>query len=258
MVRFKKNIILTFITLSLIKGLVWASNLSSNNYSSDNYLFFFRYLISLGARNGLNEKNILYLLLLPLIALIIVFFKQVIGMKTLGIYIPSILTIVFLDTGFFYGFILFLFIFILGSLFRWLFKKSRLLYTPKVAILLTLISLIVLIFLSLAATYNLNQFVSISILIIFILIVLIEEFIDIQVKKSIKESIYLFLGTILVSILSYLFVSRSIIQSFFLNYPEIIFLILILDYLLGKWSGLRLIEYYRFRKGLKNVSLTQK
>jgi len=258
MVKFKKSIILTFITLFLIKGLVWASNLSSNNYSPDNYLFFLRYLINLGIKNGLNEKNILYLLLLPLIALIIVFFKQVIGIKTLGIYIPSILTIVFLDTGFFYGFILFLFIFILGSLFRWLFKKSRLLYTPKVAILLTLISLIVLIFLSLAATYNLNQFVSISILIIFILIVLIEEFIDIQVKKSIKESIYLFLGTILVSILSYLFVSLSIVRNFFLNYPEIIFLILILDYLLGKWSGLRVIEYYRFRKGLKNVSLTQK
>lgn len=235
--------------------LVKAEELGGNKESHS--IFFLRYLVDLAIKNGVPSRLILLLLLLPLIAFIVAFLRQVIGVKTLGIYVPSILTIVFLETKLFYGLLFFLVVFALGTLFHYLFKKRRLLYFPKMAIILGLISFSIILILALMPWPNLIEVTTLSVLVIFMIIVLMEEFIDIQIKRGLRESIYLLLGTLGASILSYFIGSWQMLQTFFLRYPEIILVILIIDYLLGKWSGLRLYEYYRFRKGLKHVSTTK-
>lgn len=265
------GLVIIFLVTSFSSLISHASNTDLENYQKkiessspseqnivNNPLRIMHNLVDLTIKNGVPINTVLLLLLLPLIALIITFIRQVIGIKTLGIYIPSILTIVFLETKLIYGLLLFLTIFLMGMFFRFILKKIRLLYIPKIAILLTLVSLSILLFLAIASRLGLSQIAVISVLAIFVMIVLLEEFIDVEVKKGTKESLQLVLGTLLVSILSYFITSWGSLQVFFLNYPEIILLIVILDYALGKWSGLRLTEYYRFRRGLDNVSDTQK
>ena len=217
---------------------------------SQNPIKTVHHFVLIAASYGVPVKTLLFLLLLPLIALIIVFFRQVIGIKTMGIYIPLILTIVFLETKLLYGIILFLSVVLIGTLFRFLLNKVRLLYIPKMAILLTLVSLSTIFVLTIAAMFGASQIAAVSVLAIFVIIVLLEEFIDIQVKQGFKKSLTLVLGTVLISILSYFVVSWQPLQLFFLSYPEIIFLIVLADFILGQWSGLRLTEYWRFRKGV--------
>ena len=70
--------------------------------------------------------------------------------------------------------------------------------------------------------------------------------------------------TILVSVVAYFVVGGVIdvglfsfktefIKNLMLTYPELIFLILIINILLGKWTGLRVLEYVRFREILRNI-----
>lgn len=69
--------------------------------------------------------------------------------------------------------------------------------------------------------------------------------------------------TVFVAIVAYIVVGGAINLGLFtlqidifkkalIVYPELIFLIMIFNAVLGKWTGLRLLERYRFREILKN------
>ena len=49
-------------------------------------------LIAFFIEQGVPEQTVLLLLMLPLIATLVAFFRQVIGIKAFGIYTPSIIT----------------------------------------------------------------------------------------------------------------------------------------------------------------------
>jgi len=67
--------------------------------------------------------------------------------------------------------------------------------------------------------------------------------------KSIKTAISLTSETLVLSLISYLFLTFKPRQEYSLLYPEITLLAVgITDYLLAKYSGLRLREVWRFRK----------
>ncbi len=52
---------------------------------------------------GVSEEAIILLLMLPIVATIIAFSRQVIGIKGFGIYTPLIISFAFLATGLKYG-----------------------------------------------------------------------------------------------------------------------------------------------------------
>jgi len=67
--------------------------------------------------------------------------------------------------------------------------------------------------------------------------------------KSVKTAINITSETIILALLSYLFLTLKPIQEFALLNPEILLLITALfNFFLGKYVGLRLLEIWRFRK----------
>jgi hypothetical protein len=52
--------------------------------------------------------------------------------------------------------------------------------------------------------------------------------------------------TLVLSIVCYLAVDRLGLQSLVLAFPEILLVAVAFDVILGKWRGLRLLEYVRF------------
>ncbi|TSC93624.1 MAG: hypothetical protein CEN91_185, partial [Candidatus Berkelbacteria bacterium Licking1014_85] len=183
---------------------------------------------------------------------LIAIFRQVIGIKAFGIYTPLIVTLAFLASGkLIYGIILFAIAIILGMLLRVLLRPLRMLYLPRLAIMITLISLIVFGLLVLGNWIGLPALSNLSVLPIIIMIALMEKFIAVSIEKGNRTAIILSLETVIISVICYYVIIWQWLINILILYPYLVLFTLPINFLLGKWTGLRISEYLRFRKLIK-------
>ncbi|MAF20575.1 MAG: hypothetical protein CMI55_02750 [Parcubacteria group bacterium] len=217
--------------------------------------FITQYMIN----QGVPQETIILLLMLPIFTTIIVFARQIIGIKGFGIYTPLIIAFIFLATGLKYGLVLFVIILLIGTLLRLLAKRLRLLYLPRMSIVLIGITLTILILLLGGAYLEQKNLIAVSAFGILIMVVLVEKFIALQIKQEAKKTIILILETLALSIICYWIASWPWFQNLTLAYPLWIILgALIVNILLGKWTGLRFSEYSRFWEVIKNIEPAEK
>jgi cellulose synthase/poly-beta-1,6-N-acetylglucosamine synthase-like glycosyltransferase len=74
----------------------------------------------------------------------------------------------------------------------------------------------------------------------------IENFTTSQAQFGTREAVRLTVNTLVLSALCYVVIEGTGLQSRLLTYPEILVGAIVLDVVLGKWRGLRLLEYVRF------------
>ncbi len=215
-------------------------------------------IIHLIASQGVSIETIYLILALPFIATLIAAFRQLIGIKSFGIYTPLVLTFAFWAVGLKYGLAIFIIILVTGTAVRYILKNFRLLYMPRMAIVLTVISLAILALLAAGGYFQKTGLASTSILPILILITLIEKFISTQVEKGFRTATILSIETLAISIAGYYFIIWDQFRNLVLEHPEYILLLFVIYIFLGRWTGIRLSEYLRFRKVIKNVNLDQK
>jgi len=208
---------------------------------------------------GVPQETIVLLLMLPIVATVIAFARQVIGIKGFGIYIPLIVSLAFLATGLKYGLALFITVLLVGTLTRLLVKRFRLLYLPRMAVVLTAVALGILLLL-LAGAYTERQgLIATSIFAILIMGTLVEKFITVQIEQGARGAIILTSETLFLSIVCYWIASWPWLQNQVLVYPLWFVLgVIIINIFLGRWTGLRLSEYWRFREVIKRVELPEK
>ena len=193
---------------------------------------------------GVPTNTIVLLLLLPIVAFVIAFSRNVVGIRGFGIFLPAALAVAFVATGPVAGIGLFLVIVIVSTVVRLTLRKLKLKlqYLPRMALILWAVVLGVLGSLFLVP-------LDVSIFAVLILILLTEDFTRVQIGKSVKTALSLTLETLILALISYFFLTLELLQNFVLANPEISLLAVgILDFLLAKYSGLRLMEIYRFRK----------
>jgi len=211
-------------------------------------------LVQFFVYQGVPLETILLLLILPIIATFIAFLRQVVGIKAFGIYTPLIVTFSFLATnGVKYGIAIFLSVMVFGMLMRFALKPFRLLYLPRVAIMLTVVALMILGILVLGGNIRRTGLAHVSIFPILIMITIVEKFIAVQIEKGDQTAIRLALETLVISILGYYLASWRILLEFVASYPWTILLTIPINVLLGKWTGLRLTEYLRFKEVIKKM-----
>jgi hypothetical protein len=208
-------------------------------------------LIETFANEGVPFDTIVLLLMLPLVATMVAFFRQIIGIKAFGIYTPSIVTFAFLafdPKGIKYGIAIFVSIILTGMLSRILLRRFRLLYLPRVAITLTIVALVTLAILVVGGSLNRTGLASVSIFPLLIMITLVEKFVATQIEKGDKTALLLALETLAMSLIGYLLVRWSVLIELIVAHPWIVLCTIPVNIWLGKWTGLRLSEYLRFRK----------
>ena len=219
---------------------------------------FMSFLVGFMVDRGVPLNTIYLILILPIIATIVAFSRQVIGVKALGIYTPSIIAVLFLVTGLKYGLAVFGLTLFVGTVGRLIARKIRLAYLPRMSIVMTLIFLAVFFAFVLGAAFNKTGLLEMTVFPILVIVLLTEKFITVQIERGSKRAAILVLETLFLSIICYWLASWQVLRTFILGYPEIIFFTLIINYFVGKWSGLRLFEMYRFRKVIQNVELAEK
>ena len=219
---------------------------------------FLSFLVSYMVDKGVSLNTIYLILVLPLIATIVAFSRQVLGFKALGIYTPSIIAVAFLVTGLKYGLVIFLVTLLVGTLGRFAARSIRLSYLPRMANVLILVCLAIFVLFFLGAYFEKQGLIDLSIFPILIMVLLTEKFVSVQIERGSKTAIILVVETLFLSMACYWLANWPTLRTLILAYPEFILLTIVLNLFIGRWTGLRLLEYYRFRKVIKNVELAEK
>lgn len=204
---------------------------------------------------GVPVDTIVLLLLMPVVATFIAGARHLGGVRGFGIFLPATLSVVFLATGALLGIGLFIFIVAITTIFRMILRKLkfRLQYLPRMALLLWLVVLGILGILFLAPYVSASAISNVSIFPVLILVLLAEDFTKAQLGKSVRYAVSITTETLLLALASYLFLTLEPIQVFALLNPEILMLgVFLANILLGQYVGLRLLEFWRFRRLIKN------
>jgi len=214
-----------------------------------------KYAIRGAVNAGVPPNTIVLLLLLPGVAALISAARHLVGLRGFGIFLPAALSIVFVATGPVMGILLFLVIVIVSTITRMILRKTKvkLQYLPRMALLLHFVVLGILSLLFLSPLVNNASFSNVSIFPVLILVLLAEDFSRVQLGKNVKVALSLTGETLILSLASYIFLNLKFVQTFVLVHPEIwVLAIGIFDFLMGKYVGLRFVEYYRFRRLIKS------
>jgi hypothetical protein len=191
-------------------------------------------------------QAVILILMLPIIATIVVVGRNVIGIESFGTFSPVIVSLAFLTTGLLWGTLIFVTIVGLGVLLRTALQRLRLQLVPRLAILIGLVSVVMAGLTLAGAALGIGPLMNMSIFPMVIMAGVIENFAASQAELGTREAVRLTVNTLALSVICYLAVDRTGMQSLVLVYPQILLAAFAVNLALGKWRGLRLLEYVRF------------
>lgn len=209
-------------------------------------------LINEAMNRGVASNTIVLLLLLPLIATLISVLHYMVGLSGYGIFMPTMIAIAFIATGIVGGLVLFAMILVISILSSYILKKLKLHFWPARAISLLFISLGTFLLMMMSSYVKLIDIRQISIFPILFMILLAEEFTRTQMVKSGGEAKRLTIGTIVLAITGAIMMNFDWLQGVVLGYPGmVVVLVLVINLLVGNYTGIRLSEISRFKGGIR-------
>lgn len=195
---------------------------------------------------GVSQSVLFLLLAVPFITFLIAFARQVVGVRTFGVYAPLMLTLSFILLGLKFGFVVFAVVLVVSYLIRLLFDRVELLYIPKISLLLSALSLSFFLVLGVAIEIDAQTNLALAVFPMLVMSTVSEKFLSAQSEGGLKSAVQIAGETVIVSLLAFGFVQWTWIQNSILAFPEIILLPIIGCVWIGRWTGLRLTEYFRF------------
>src|SRR3989338_9036808 len=210
---------------------------------------FLRYGILHAIEAGVPANTIVLLLLFPLIVMLIAAARHLFGLRGFGIFTPAVIAVPFLSTGLALGLGLFLGPLAIAAVSRASTRVLKLQYLPRLSLLILFISVWILAsFLLVPAAPLIN----VGIFPILLLILLTETFISAEISHGVRFAIEITVETLFLAVISYLIIDLKTMQSWVLFHPEATIISLAAgNILLGRFTGLRLLEYWRFRELLR-------
>ncbi|MEO1031325.1 MAG: 7TM domain-containing protein [Bacteroidota bacterium] len=204
----------------------------------------------------LSAKSLILLLLLPLGGFIVALLRNVVGLKTFGVFLPVLIAFSLLKTGFILGISIFLFLIFFIGLISQPFSKLGLLHTPKLVISLTLMVVIIITGSYVGVITNNIWLGSLSFFPIIILTISAERFSTFILEDGFGKATNMLFQTLIAVSVCYLLLSSNILASALIIFPEILLIIVVLSMFLGRYVGLRWSELIRFNPilNLKTIS----
>lgn len=187
------------------------------------------------------------LLLVPLGALITALFRNVIGIRTFGTFAPALLAMSFLYADWTTGLVILSVVILAGLAGRNLLERLHLLMVPRLSIILTVIILCVLFSVSALDYLSLTPSADAVLLPLVILTIMIERFYVTAEEDGVGFSLQLIVGTLVVASFCYVLLMRQEVGQLILIYPEIHFFTIAAFIWIGRYTGYRLTELWRFR-----------
>lgn len=191
------------------------------------------------------------ILLLPLGALIVAIFRNVIGFQTFGVFLPALIAVASRETGLGWGLLAFIIVIGVVSIVHFPLEKWGILYTPRLVIMLVTVVVLFLVVAYIAIELNVVALAYMALFPIVVLTISAERFARTITEEGFKPALLLTAQTLLVASIAYLAMNSDSMEAFFLAFPELFLVIVGLNLMLGQWIGIRVIEFVRFKAIIK-------
>lgn len=186
------------------------------------------------------------LLLLPMGAAVVVFFRVLIGVQTAGTFMPVLIALVFLQTALLPGLVSFISVVMLGLLMRGYLSQLNLLLVARIAALIVLVIFIV----SALSIIGYQLGISTGMIITFFPLIIIAWTIErlsiLWEEEGPRDVLVQGGGSMLVAIVAYLLMQNRTLQHLTFNFPELNLVLLALILGMGQYTGYKLTELKRF------------
>ena len=187
------------------------------------------------------------LLMIPVGALVIMFLRNFIGVKTFGTFMPVLVALAFRETRLVWGLVLFAFIVSLGLLIRFYLEKLRLLLVPRLTCVLTVVVLLMAGISVLSHRLGLQPGLSIALFPMVIISMTIERMSIVWEERGASEAMQEGAGSLIVAAVAYSIMGIKWLEHLIFVFPELLLLVLAAALLVGRYTGYRLLELRRFK-----------
>jgi hypothetical protein len=203
--------------------------------------------LSLYALPPAEQRLVEFLLLLPIAALIVCIYRNVIGLESFGTFAPALVGLAFRDLGGLPGIMVFVSIVLVGWLLRRVLDHYHLLQVPRMAFLLSLVVIVLVAAIMTANFQDLPATRYVSLFPMVILTGMIERFWSVEVEEGAGSSFRTLLATMAIAVSISLFLSCHAVVRHMFRFPETLGLIMAAQLVIGRYTGYRLSELFRFR-----------
>ncbi len=199
-------------------------------------------------RVGISQNLLKIILMLPLGALVTVVFRNVIGLETFGTFLPALIAAASRETGLLWGVVGFLGIVLVSAVIRRGLDWVQLLHSPKMAILLTIVVIVMMATTVGGVQFGLFELAHVTLFPIAILAITAERVALMEAEQGALKVARITLMTLIVIAACYAVMDSIFMQSLILAFPELLLVVVALNLWLGKWIGIRVMEFLRFRR----------
>jgi hypothetical protein len=232
----------TKVSFSISKSIIPARNAAvTMNKEQSSFIDFSLYALPVESQNAFKR-----LLLVPIGALVVVFLRVFIGLKTSGTFMSVLIAMAFVQTGLISGIAMFLFVVASGLLVRQYLSSLNLLLVTRISAVLIIVVAIMVFFAIFTYKLGIQDSVTITFFPMIILAWTIERMSILWEEDGPREVFIQGGGSLLVAVLAYFAMVNKTIAYMTFNFPESLLIILALIILIGRYSGYRLSELYRF------------
>jgi len=194
------------------------------------------------------QSLIKILILIPVGALVVAFIRSVIGVPTYGTFSPILLSLAFREMTFGFGLGCLATIIAIGWVFRSLLDHLKILVIPRLSIIVTLVVILVLAMMVIGFRLGEQRVLFISFFPFVIMTWTIERFSVAQIEDGIWTAIKTMLGTIFVAAAAHYVMGLHNLRVYLFTFPELLLVIMAILLLLGRYTGFRFTELWRFRQ----------
>lgn len=187
------------------------------------------------------------LLLVPLGALVVVILRVLVGLKTSGTFMPILLAMAFMQTQLLPGILMFILVVSIGLFVRFYLSYLNLLLVARISSVVIVVVAIMSFVAILAQKLDLEYATSITFFPMIILAWTIERMSIIWEEDGPKEVLEQGTGSLIVAVLAYFTMTNETLSFITFNFPEVLWAVLGVIILLGRYNGYRLSELYRFK-----------
>ena len=187
------------------------------------------------------------LLMVPIGAFIMLLLRNLVGVKTYGTFMPVLIALAFRETALVAGVTLFVLVVGFGLLVRFYLERLRLLLVPRLTAILILVVLLMAAVSVLSNRLGLEVGLSVALFPMVIMAMTIERMSVAWDERGAGTAIREGVGTLIVAALAYLIMSWQPLEHLVFVYPETLLVLFAFALLLGRYSGYRLNELFRFR-----------
>lgn len=186
------------------------------------------------------------ILLVPMGVLVVVILRILIGIRTMGTFMPVLLALAFIETTLIGGLIMFLVIIFSGLFIRFYLSRLRLLLVARISAVIIVVIAIMSIMSIFSYKLGISQVLTVTFFPMIILSWTIERMSILWDESGTREVLIQGSGSLIVAVFAYFAMNNEFVEYLFFNFPELLLVVLAIIILIGRYTGYRVTELLRF------------